>query len=107
MPVELKSFHPKTREAWRNWLQKNHEKSPGVWLIYYKKSSGKKNFDYNDAVEEALCFGWIDSTSRPIDDERYMQRFTPRKSKSGWSGLNKKRIEKMTTEGLMTKAGLE
>src|SRR6185369_11579715 len=104
---ELKTFHPKTRKAWRSWLEKNHAKSPGVWLIYNKKSAGKKRLDYAEAVEEALCFGWIDSTSRPLDDERYMQRFTPRKSKSGWSGLNKKRIEKMMAEGLMTKAGLE
>jgi uncharacterized protein YdeI (YjbR/CyaY-like superfamily) len=104
---ELKSFCPRNRKAWRNWLEKNHAKSHGVWLIYYKKSAGKKRLDYADAVEEALCFGWIDSTSRPIDDETYMQRFTPRKPKSGWSGLNKKRIEKMMAAGLMSKAGLE
>ena len=104
---ELKSFHPKTRNAWRKWLEKNHSASPGIWLIYNKKSTGKAKLLYNDAVEEALCFGWIDSTLRPIDDKRFMQRFTPRKPKSGWSGLNKKRIEKMTAEGLMTKAGLE
>src|SRR5216110_2039127 len=104
---ELKSFHPKTRKAWRSWLEKNHAKSPGIWLIYDKKSSGKKELDYNDAVEEALCFGWIDSTLRPLDKEQYMQRFTRRKPKSGWSGLNKKRIEKMIGQGLMTKAGLE
>jgi uncharacterized protein YdeI (YjbR/CyaY-like superfamily) len=105
--TELKSFLPNSRAAWRKWLEKNHAKSPGVWLIYYKKSSKKSNLVYNDAVEEALCFGWIDSTMRPVDDEKYMQRFTPRKSKSGWSAINKKRIEKMITEGLMAKAGLE
>lgn len=104
---DLKSFHPKTRNAWRKWLEKNHSASPGIWLIYNKKSTGKAKLLYNDAVEEALCFGWIDSTMRPLDDKRFMQRFTPRKPKSGWSGLNKKRIEKMTAEGLMTKAGLE
>src|SRR5437762_2587406 len=102
--AELKTFHAKNRKAWRSWLKKNHVKSSGVWLIYYKKSAGKKRLDYADAVEEAICFGWIDSTSRPMDKERYMQRFTPRKPKSGWSGLNKKRIEKMIAEGLMTKA---
>lgn len=102
-----KSFHPKTRKQWRQWLGKNHAKSPGIWLIYNKKSTGKAKLIYNDAVEEALCFGWIDSTLRPLDDERFMQRFTPRKPKSGWSGLNKKRIEKMIAERLMTKAGLE
>src|SRR5881396_3198406 len=99
--TELKTFHPKNRKAWRNWLEKNHAKSSGVWLIYNKKSAGKKRLEYNDAVEEALCFGWIDSTLRPLDSERYMQRFTQRKPKSGWSGLNKKRIEKMIAEELM------
>jgi uncharacterized protein YdeI (YjbR/CyaY-like superfamily) len=108
MPVtELKRFYAKDRKAWRKWLEKNHAKSPGIWLIYYKKTSGKKRLEYNDAVEEALCFGWIDSTARPLDDEKYMQRFTPRKSKSGWSHLNKKRIERMSEQGLMMAAGLE
>ena len=104
---DYKSTHPKTRSAWRKWLEKNHSTSPGVWLIYYKRSTGKAKLIYNDAVEEALCFGWIDSTMRPLDAERFMQRFTPRKPKSGWSGLNKKRIAKMIAEGLMTKAGLK
>jgi len=104
---DYKSTHPKTRSAWRKWLEKNHSTSPGVWLIYYKKSTGKAKLVYNDAVEEALCFGWIDSTMRPLDAERFMQRFTPRKPKSGWSGLNKKRIAKMIAEGLMTKAGIK
>src|SRR6266498_110752 len=104
---ELKSFYAKDRKAWRNWLEKNHAKSPGVWLIYYKKTSGKRRVEYNDAVEEALCFGWIDSTMRPMDEERYMQRFTPRKSKSGWSGLNKERVKRMIAQGSMTAAGLE
>jgi len=105
--ADYKTTHPKTRSQWRKWLEKNHAKSPGTWLIYYKKSTGKAKLVYNDAVEEALCFGWIDSTLRPLDDECFMQRYTPRKPKSGWSGLNKKRIEKMIAEGLMTKAGLE
>src|ERR1700757_636733 len=104
---ELKSFYARDRKAWRKWLEKNHSKSQGVWLIYYKKSSGKERLEYSDAVEESLCFGWIDSTIRPIDHERYMQRFTPRKAKSGWSALNKRRIEKMIKQNLMTKAGFE
>ena len=108
MPVaDYKTTHPKTRSQWRKWLEKNHNSSPGVWLIYYKKSTGKAKLVYNDAVEEALCFGWIDSTIKSMDDERFMQRFTPRKPKSIWSGLNKKRIEKMIAQGLMTKMGLE
>jgi uncharacterized protein YdeI (YjbR/CyaY-like superfamily) len=104
---ELKAYYAKDRKAWRKWLEKNHAKLSGIWLIYYKRSSGKPRLEYNDAVEEALCFGWIDSTIRPINEERYMQRFTPRKPKSGWSGLNKQRIKKMTEQGLMTAAGLE
>jgi uncharacterized protein YdeI (YjbR/CyaY-like superfamily) len=104
--IDYQTFHPKTRQQWRQWLEKNHAKSPGIWLIYYKKSTGKAKLVYNDAVEEALCFGRIDSTLRPLDAECFRQRFTPRKPKSGWSGLNKKRIEKMLVEGLMTKAGL-
>ena len=108
MPVmELKRFYAKDRKAWRKWLEKNHAKSPGIWVIYYKKTSGKKRLEYNDAVEEALCFGWIDSTARPLDEEKYMQRFTPRKPKSGWSNLNKQRIERMIEQGLMMAAGLE
>jgi len=108
MPTpELKSFYARDRKAWRKWLTENHVKSPGIWLIYYKVKSGKKRLEHNDAVEEALCFGWIDSTSRPLDEERYKQRFTPRKPNSGWSFLNKQRIKKMTAQGLMTAAGFE
>ena len=107
MSSQLKSYYAKDRKAWRKWLEKNHATSDGVWLIYDKKASGKKRLEYSDAVEEALCFGWIDSTLRPLDDERYMQRFTPRKPNSGWSALNKQRIEKMIDQDLMAKAGLE
>ncbi|HEU5166726.1 MAG TPA: YdeI/OmpD-associated family protein [Chitinophagaceae bacterium] len=92
--------------AWRRWLEKNHSTSPGVWLIYYKKESGKRKFDYADAVEEALCFGWIDSLPRKIDNERSGLKFTPRKPKSIWSKLNKQRIEKLIEQGLMTHAGI-
>ena len=107
MSSQLKSYYAKDRKAWRKWLEKNHATSDGVWLIYDKKASGKKRLEYSDAVEEALCFGWIDSTLRPLDDEKYMQRFTPRKPNSGWSALNKQRIEKMIDQNLMAKAGLE
>lgn len=103
---EYKTTHPKTRNAWRKWLEKNHSNSPGIWLIYYKKESGKRKFDYADAVEEALCFGWIDSLPRKIDDERSALKFTPRKPKSVWSKLNKQRIEKLLEQKLMTRSGL-
>ncbi len=74
-----------TREEWRDWLEGNHDKCKGIWLIYYKKGSGKPRVPYDDAVEEALCFGWIDSTVKRIDEEKYAQQFTPRKPDSGWS----------------------
>ncbi len=95
-----------TREEWRDWLEGNHDKCKGIWLIYYKKGSGKPRVPYDDAVEEALCFGWIDSTVRRIDEEKYAQRFTPRKPDSGWSELNMRRMEQLIKEGRMTEAGL-
>jgi uncharacterized protein YdeI (YjbR/CyaY-like superfamily) len=98
-------FTPRNRAAWRRWLQKHHGSSAGVLLVYVKKPV--RSLTYGDAVEEALCFGWIDSVMRPIDDTKYMQLFTPRKRKSGWSALNKRRIEAMIAAGLMTKAGLD
>jgi uncharacterized protein YdeI (YjbR/CyaY-like superfamily) len=101
-----KRYHPKTREQWRQWLEKNHIKSPGVWLIYFKKESGKLRVSYEEAVEEALCFGWIDSLPRKLDKERAMLKFTPRKPKSVWSALNKARIEKLIRQNLVTRTGL-
>jgi uncharacterized protein YdeI (YjbR/CyaY-like superfamily) len=101
------TFYAKDRKAWRKWLEKNHLTSQGIWLIYYKKDSGKSRVAYADAVEEALCFGWIDTTLNPIDESSYMQLFTPRKPKSGWSKLNKERVEKLTAQGLMTPGGIE
>jgi len=104
--ADYKTTHPKTRSQWRKWLEKNHSTSPGIWLIYYKKGTGKRKFDYADAVEEALCFGWIDSQPRKIDVERSALKFTPRKPKSVWSKLNKQRIEKLIQQELMTAAGI-
>lgn len=108
MPAtNVKSYYAKDRKAWRNWLQKNHLKEPGVWLIYYKKGSGKSRVMWEEAVEEALCFGWIDSIAKPIDEEKYMQKFTPRKIKSVWSAINKRKDESLIQQNLMTPAGLE
>ena len=104
---ELKQFYARNRKSWRSWLEKNHDKELGVWLIYYKKDSGKSRVSYDDAVEEALCFGWIDSIMHPIDEQKYKQKFTPRKTKSVWSALNKKRVEKLLEQKLMTPAGLK
>jgi uncharacterized protein YdeI (YjbR/CyaY-like superfamily) len=104
---DYKTYHPKTRKQWRQWLDKNHVTSPGIWIIYFKKESGKPRVSYNEAVEEALCFGWIDSLPRKLDDARAMLKFTPRKAKSVWSDLNKARVQKLITKKLMTAAGLE
>lgn len=101
------SAHPKTRAAWRAWLEKNHARREGVWLITYKKEMGKPRIEYGEQVEEALCFGWVDSKPSRLDDERSMLYFAPRKRGSGWSKPNKERIERMMAEGKMTPAGLE
>jgi len=103
----FKTFYTKDRKAWRQWLEKHHSTTAGVWLIYYKKSSGKSRVSYDDAVEEALCFGWIDSIMKPIDEDKFMQKFTPRKTKSVWSALNKSRLKKLTKQKLMMPAGME
>lgn len=101
-----KTLYVTNRDDWRAWLNKNHKTEKEVWLIYYKNHTGKPTIPYDVAVEEALCFGWIDSIVKRIDDERYMQKFTPRKTNSNWSELNKKRVKKMIKEGRMTEAGM-
>jgi uncharacterized protein YdeI (YjbR/CyaY-like superfamily) len=103
---ELPLVQPKSRKAWRDWLQKHHATSKGIWLVYAKKHTKIPSLTYNDAVEEALCFGWIDSLIHPIDDAFYKQVFTPRKSKSAWSAVNRTRAERLIEAGLMTAAGL-
>ena len=100
------TVYTKNRKEWRSWLLNNHEWKKEIWLIYYKKSSGKERIPYDDAVEEALCFGWIDSTVKKIDEEKYAQKFTPRNARSNWSELNIKRMGKLISEGKMTEAGL-
>ncbi len=102
-----KTLSVKDRKAWRAWLSRNHTRLKEIWLVFYKKHTGKATVSYEDAVQEALCFGWIDSTVRRIDDERYIQLFTPRKKGSNWSDLNKRRVNKLIEEGLMTEAGLQ
>lgn len=94
------------RDDWRAWLQANHDVKSEVWLIYFKKHTSQPSIPYDVAVEEALCFGWIDSIVKRIDDQRYMQKFTPRKDKNNWSELNKSRVKKLITERRMTQAGL-
>ncbi|WP_193197533.1 YdeI/OmpD-associated family protein [Nostoc sp. MG11] len=104
---QLETLYATNRQVWREWLEKNHHTSIGIWLIYYKVKSGKPSVQYSEAVKEALCFGWIDSKVKSLDEERYMQIFTPRKPKSVWSKLNKKYIEELIEQNLMTDAGLK
>lgn len=99
-------FTAKDRAAWRRWLEKNQAGASEVWLVFYKKHTGKPGPSYNDAVEEALCFGWIDGIKRRIDGERYAYRFTPRNPRSKWSPSNLKRAEKLIAEGRMRPQGM-
>ena len=94
------------RQAWRSWLAKNHDRKKEIWLVYYRKSSGQPRISYNNAVEEALCYGWIDSNLKHIDEERFAQRFSPRRPTSTLSQMNKERIRKLMMKRKMTKAGL-
>lgn len=100
------SVHPKTRAEWRRWLQKHHQQPKGVWVITYKAASGKARLAYGQVVEEALCFGWIDSRPAKLDEERSMLWLAPRKPRTGWSALNKARAERMIATDRMTPAGL-
>ncbi len=100
------TLHVTDRAKWRGWLKKNHKSKSEIWLVYYKKHSGKPRIPYDDAVEEAVCFGWIDTNVQRIDDNKYAQKFTPRREGSGWSSTNVRRAEKMISLGRMTAAGL-
>lgn len=93
------------RKSWRAWLERNGKTSMGVWLVFYKKASGKSRVSYDEAVEEALCFGWIDAVVNAVDDECFVQWFAPRKPKGTWSALNKKRVAELTAKGLMRPEG--
>jgi uncharacterized protein YdeI (YjbR/CyaY-like superfamily) len=95
----------KSPAAWRAWLERNHDTAKEIWLVYYKKGAGKTAITYEEALGEALCFGWIDSTVRRLDAERYMQRYTPRNLNSVWSESNKARVKKLIAEGRMREAG--
>lgn len=99
------AFHAKTRKAWRAWLSKNHQKEKAVWLIIYHKKSSTPSVYYDEAVEEALCFGWIDSKPNKRDEESFYLFFAQRKPKSNWSALNRERVERLTQQGLIQPAG--
>jgi uncharacterized protein YdeI (YjbR/CyaY-like superfamily) len=95
-----------TRKQWRQWLTKNHKTVKEIWLVYYRKETGKLSIPYEDSVEEALCFGWIDSIIKKLDNDSYARKFTPRTNITKWSNPNKKRMSKMLAAGLVVKAGL-
>ena len=105
--MKMKEVYVKNRKEWRKWLSENHDKETGIWLVFYKKGIARPILEYEDSVEEALCFGWIDSIIKKIDEEKYVRKYSPRKSDSRWSELNKKRAEKMIQAGLMTPFGLK
>ena len=102
-----KKLYVTNRNDWRSWLAKNYDKEKEIWLIYYRKSSGKPRIPYNDAVEEAICYGWIDSIIKRVDNGRFAQRFTPRRPKSPVSEMNKERIRRLIKKKKMTSAGLD
>jgi uncharacterized protein YdeI (YjbR/CyaY-like superfamily) len=104
--AELMTLETRTRPQWRKWLGEHHASSPGVWLVFYKAHTGVKSIPYEDAVREALCFGWIDSLVKRLDDDRYALKVTPRKPKSKWSDINRKRWVELKAAGLLTSAGL-
>lgn len=100
-------FCPKSQKEWRQWLKKHHQSKQSVWLVYYKKETNKPTISWSDAVDEALCFGWIDSKKVSVDKETSHQFFSKRKAKSTWSKINKLKIEKLIADGLMMQAGLD
>ena len=102
-----KTLHVNNRKEWRSWLAKNHASAREIWLIFYKKHTGKSRIPYNDAVEEALCYGWIDSIVKTLDDDRTVQRFSPRRKNSRLSPMNKERVRRLIKSKKMTRYGLE
>ena len=106
-PKDIETFYPTAISEWRDWLEKNHTQKEGIWLIQYNKKSEKASISWSDAVDEALCFGWIDSLKKKRDDESSIQYFGKRKPKSTWSKINKQKIEKLTAENKMHKAGFD
>lgn len=103
---EIETYCPKSQTEWRQWLEENHQSKQSVWLIYYTKKSTIPSLSWSEAVDEALCFGWIDSTRKKIDDFSFMQFFSKRKPKSNWSKINKEKVANLIEQGLMTEAGL-
>ena len=106
MVTTLEMLEVRTRRQWRVWLAKHHTSSPGVWLVFHKVHTGIASIPYEEMVREALCFGWIDSLVKRLDDDRYAIKVTPRKPTSKWSNLNRKRWQELNEAGLLSPAGL-
>lgn len=106
IPSTREIIRMKDRAAWRAWLEKYHARKGSIWMLFPKRHTGKTALPYGDAVEEALCFGWIDSLVKKLDEDSYLQKFTPRKRNSAWSLSNKKRVRSLIRQGRMTEAGL-
>src|SRR5688572_27383239 len=106
MPTPLPTLNLRTRHQWRTWLKNHHTSSPGIWLVFHKQHTGVTSIPYDDSVREALCFGWIDSLIKRLDDDRYARKFTPRRPTSKWSDANRKRWAELNTAGLLTASGL-
>ena len=104
--VPENSVQAEHRQQWRAWLEQHHPQKDGVWLVLWKKSSGRAHLTYDEAVEEALCFGWIDSKPNKLDAQRSLLWFAPRKAGTGWSRLNKTRVEQLIASGRMASTGL-
>lgn len=105
-PDGLPVVHARGRAGWRLWLENNHETQRGAWLVFAKKGSSLASVTYDEAVEEALAFGWIDSRSNKADDARYLQLFTKRKPRSAWAATNRERVARLIADGRMTPAGM-
>jgi len=104
---EIETFYPTTRQEWRQWLLENHNQKQSIWLVHYNKKSNMPSVSWSDAVDEALCFGWIDSTRKSLNNDMFIQFFTKRKPKSVWSKINKAKIERLKNEGLLMPSGHE
>src|SRR5438067_6842501 len=102
----MKTFAPKTLDHWREWLAQHHDSESEVWLIFHKLHTGVASVDYKDALDEALCFGWIDSLVKRLDDRRFARKFTPRRADSRWSDVNRKRYAELAASGRLQPAGV-
>ncbi len=105
-PGDHQRIYFSDRGAWREWLENNHALGPGIWVVFYKKGAGKQTMKYEESVEEAICFGWVDSRKRRLDDRRYALMFTPRNPRSPWSRTNKERVRRLVASGMMAEAGM-